>query len=83
MQLTLPRAMRDAKNRQQLSSLALLGQEFWRYPMANPKQPDSGGSSNTSSLSSFHGSEYFSSVKKFSHNTNQFIILLYNIVRRK
>lgn len=54
VQLTLPRAMREAKNRQQLSSLALLGQEFWRYPMANPKPPESGGSSNTSSLSSFH-----------------------------
>lgn len=34
VQLTLPRALREAKNRQQLSSLALLGQEFWRYPMA-------------------------------------------------
>ncbi|XP_034946737.1 protein sprint isoform X2 [Chelonus insularis] len=55
VQLTLPRAMREAKNRQQLSSLALLGQEFWRYPMANPKQPESAGSSsNTSSLGSFH-----------------------------
>ncbi|XP_063229245.1 protein sprint isoform X2 [Bacillus rossius redtenbacheri] len=40
VQLTLPRAMREAKNRQQLSSLALLGQEFWRYPMANPRPPD-------------------------------------------
>jgi len=37
VQLTLPRALRDAKNRQQISSLALLGQEFWRYPMASPK----------------------------------------------
>ncbi|XP_077282807.1 src homology 2 domain-containing protein sprint [Temnothorax americanus] len=54
VQLILPRAMREAKNRQQLSSLALLGQEFWRYPMANPKPPES-NSSNTSSLSSFHG----------------------------
>ncbi|XP_025153828.1 protein sprint isoform X2 [Harpegnathos saltator] len=55
VQLTLPRAMREAKNRQQLSSLALLGQEFWRYPMANPKPPAESSSSNTSSLSSFHG----------------------------
>ncbi|XP_058803709.1 protein sprint, partial [Phymastichus coffea] len=58
VQLTLPRAMREAKNRQQLSSLALLGQEFWRYPMANPKQPPESNacssSSNTSSLGSFH-----------------------------
>lgn len=37
VQLTLPRALREASNRQQLSSLALLGQEFWRYPMANPR----------------------------------------------
>lgn len=37
MQLTLPRALREAQNRQQLSSLALLGQEFWRYPMAGSK----------------------------------------------
>lgn len=58
VQLSLPRAMREAKNRQQLSSLALLGQEFWRYPMANPKLPES-SSSNTSSLSSFHGGEQF------------------------
>lgn len=57
VQLTLPRAMREAKNRQQLSSLALLGQEFWRYPMANPKPPES-SSSNTSSLSSFRGGEF-------------------------
>ncbi|PNF41657.1 hypothetical protein B7P43_G07620 [Cryptotermes secundus] len=40
VQLTLPRAMREAKNHQQLSSLALLGQEFWRYPMANPRPPE-------------------------------------------
>ncbi|XP_023296591.2 protein sprint isoform X3 [Lucilia cuprina] len=38
VQLVLPRALREAKNRQQLSSLALLGQEFWRYPMSSPKQ---------------------------------------------
>lgn len=37
VQLILPRALREAPNRQQLSSLALLGQEFWRYPMANPR----------------------------------------------
>ncbi|XP_075155650.1 src homology 2 domain-containing protein sprint isoform X3 [Haematobia irritans] len=37
VQLVLPCALREAKNRQQLSSLALLGQEFWRYPMSCPK----------------------------------------------
>ncbi|XP_071440940.1 protein sprint, partial [Hetaerina americana] len=65
VQLTLPRAIREARNRQQLSSLALLGQEFWRYPMANPR-PERAGildtavadgltppSSHHSSLSSF------------------------------
>ncbi|XP_067011563.2 protein sprint [Anabrus simplex] len=40
VQLSLPRALREARNRQQLSSLALLGQEFWRYPMANPRPPE-------------------------------------------
>ncbi|XP_044730872.1 protein sprint isoform X2 [Chrysoperla carnea] len=40
VQLVLPRAIREAPTRQQLSSLALLGQEFWRYPMANPRPPD-------------------------------------------
>ncbi|XP_039275206.1 uncharacterized protein LOC120349307, partial [Nilaparvata lugens] len=67
VQLTLPRAVREAKNRQQLSSLALLGQEFWRYPMANPRRnlggvvggggdqtgADSCTESQASSLSSF------------------------------
>ncbi|XP_058978975.1 protein sprint isoform X2 [Musca domestica] len=40
VQLVLPRALREAKNRQQLSSLALLGQEFWRYPMSCPKEKE-------------------------------------------
>ncbi|KAK3926680.1 Protein sprint [Frankliniella fusca] len=44
VQLTLPRAIREARNRQQLTSLALLGQEFWRYPMANPRPPDQAAS---------------------------------------
>ncbi|XP_025207170.1 protein sprint isoform X3 [Melanaphis sacchari] len=37
VQLMLPKAIQEAKNRQQLSSLALLGQEFWRYPMASSR----------------------------------------------
>ncbi|XP_036227060.2 protein sprint isoform X2 [Bactrocera oleae] len=41
VQLVLPRALREVKNRQQLSSLALLGQEFWRYPMSCPKPQES------------------------------------------
>ncbi|XP_015436399.1 PREDICTED: protein sprint [Dufourea novaeangliae] len=68
VQLTLPRAMRDAKNRQQLSSLALLGQEFWRYPMANPRPPES-SSSNTSSLSSFRGGNNNHSNNNNNHHT--------------
>lgn len=49
VQLCLPKALREAKNRQQLSSLALLGQEFWRYPMASPK-PKTVLSANSSHL---------------------------------
>ncbi|XP_053696770.1 protein sprint [Sabethes cyaneus] len=49
VQLCLPKALREAKNRQQLSSLALLGQEFWRYPMASPK-PKTLLSANSSHL---------------------------------
>lgn len=65
VQLTLPRALREAPNRQQLSSLALLGQEFWRYPMANPKPTSSGpsptqASSATKSDSSGIGTTVFS-----------------------
>ncbi|XP_008191541.1 protein sprint isoform X3 [Tribolium castaneum] len=42
VQLTLPKAIREAKSRQQLSSLALLGQEFWRYspPPSVASSPD-------------------------------------------
>lgn len=42
VQLTLPKAIREAKSRQQLSSLALLGQEFWRYspPPSTASSPD-------------------------------------------
>lgn len=36
VQLSLPRGLREAKNRQQLMSLALLGSEFWRCPVATP-----------------------------------------------
>lgn len=37
VQLGLPRGLREAKNRQQLMSLALLGSEFWRCPVATPE----------------------------------------------
>lgn len=51
VQLTLPRALREAINRPQLSSLALLGQEFWRYPMANPRPTAIKQSSSTTTIS--------------------------------
>lgn len=38
--MSLPKALREASNRQQLSSLALLGQEFWRHPMASSRSDD-------------------------------------------
>ncbi|KAL7038955.1 hypothetical protein ACKWTF_009753 [Chironomus riparius] len=40
VQLSLPRGLREAKNRQRLMSLALLGPEFWRCPVASPVQED-------------------------------------------
>jgi hypothetical protein len=40
VQLSLPRGLRDATNRQQLMSLALLGSEFWRCPLATPQNDD-------------------------------------------
>lgn len=40
VQLCLPRGIREAKNRQQLMSLALLGSEFWRCSVASPINED-------------------------------------------
>ncbi|KAF7281801.1 hypothetical protein GWI33_004236 [Rhynchophorus ferrugineus] len=42
VQLTLPKTIRECKSRQQLSSLALLGQEFWSYspPPSAASSPD-------------------------------------------
>lgn len=37
VQLCLPKSLREINNRQQLSSLALLGQEFWQSSIASPK----------------------------------------------
>lgn len=36
MKLALPEILRDTEARQSLASLALLGKDFWHYPMANP-----------------------------------------------
>lgn len=90
VQLTLPRALHEAKNRQQLSSLALLGQEFWRYPMASPKPAttttsNSAGDSPTQQLktesSSGIGTTIFSSAvvnNNVHHNNNNNLMLLRN-----
>lgn len=42
VQLLLPKSIREATSRHQLSSLALLGSEFWRYspPPSNASSPD-------------------------------------------
>lgn len=40
VQLSLPRGLRDAINRQQLMSLALLGSEFWRNPVVLAQTED-------------------------------------------
>lgn len=40
VQLSLPRGLRDAINRQQLMSLALLGSEFWRNPVVLSQTED-------------------------------------------
>uniref|UniRef100_A0A0K8SPS9 Protein sprint n=1 Tax=Lygus hesperus TaxID=30085 RepID=A0A0K8SPS9_LYGHE len=77
VQLTLPRAIRDAKNRQQLSSLALLGQEFWRYPMANPRPTQTTSepstqqvSESTTGLNSSLPSSQASSLSSFGSGNN-------------
>ncbi|XP_014246895.1 protein sprint isoform X2 [Cimex lectularius] len=77
VQLTLPRAIRDAKNRQQLSSLALLGQEFWGYPMANPRpiqitpEPQTQQvSESTTGLNSSLPSSQASSLSSFGSGNN-------------
>ncbi|XP_062560021.1 protein sprint isoform X2 [Armigeres subalbatus] len=82
VQLCLPKALREAKNRQLLSSLALLGQEFWRYPMASPK-PKTVLSANSSHLNTpsdatqssgigltFNNNRNLSSFNNFGQETN-------------
>lgn len=72
MQLTLPRALREAQNRQQLSSLALLGQEFWRYPMASSKLSLNTSPTQTSlkTESSGIGTTIFSTTPTNNQQTN-------------
>ncbi|XP_055904339.1 protein sprint isoform X2 [Eupeodes corollae] len=66
VQLILPRALREANNRQQLSSLALLGQEFWRYPMSS-SNPNEAKSPNSLTDTSGIGMTVFSSASN-THN---------------
>lgn len=86
VQLQLPRPLREAKSRQQLSSLTLLGQEFWGYPMANSKNyPNSVGngvvpmavtpSDTGSSLSSFNTSKYYKITKLFFQECNNYVLV--------
>ncbi|XP_065095443.1 protein sprint isoform X3 [Ochlerotatus camptorhynchus] len=71
VQLCLPKALREARNRQQLSSLALLGQEFWRYPMASPK-PRTVLSANSSHLNTPSDATQSSGIGlTFNNNRNQ------------
>ncbi|XP_055544282.1 protein sprint isoform X2 [Wyeomyia smithii] len=69
VQLCLPKALREAKNRQQLSSLALLGQEFWRYPMASPK-PRTLLSANSSHLNTPSDATHSSGIGLTFNNRN-------------
>ncbi|XP_058445672.1 protein sprint isoform X1 [Malaya genurostris] len=69
VQLCLPKALREAKNRQQLSSLALLGQEFWRYPMASPK-PRTLLSANSSHLNTPSDATHSSGIGLTFNNKN-------------
>lgn len=52
VQLILPRALMEVNNRTQLSSLALLGQEFWRCSINSPKSPEPLSSSHIKSPTS-------------------------------
>lgn len=73
VQLTLPRSFREAQNRQQLSSLALLGQEFWRYPMANPRSATTPTTANTSPTPKTESSGIGTTV--FSSSLHQKIVM--------
>ncbi|KAL1138494.1 hypothetical protein AAG570_008557, partial [Ranatra chinensis] len=73
VQLSLPRTIREARTRQQLSSLALLGQEFWRYPMANPRPTKATPETNqqhSEGLNSSLPSSQASSLSSFGSGNN-------------
>lgn len=75
VQLSLPRGLREAKNRQQLMSLALLGSEFWRCPVASPEAEDTSLNSHIKSPTETSGistMELTSSLKQKNSIFNKF-----------
>lgn len=67
VRLTLPKAIRESKSRQQLSSYALLGQEFWSYspPPSAASSPDADLVLNLNPLmSTFKSAEPSTPVQK-------------------
>lgn len=80
VKLALPSTIQDAKTRQQLSSLALLGQEFWRYPMANPRPPEfRNASPNNNMTDSFSSSDgklilFYIHINNFNENISTFFL---------
>lgn len=72
VQLGLPRGLRDATNRQQLMSLALLGSEFWRSPAALPQTEDENSLCHMKSPTETSGISTMaelSSLKQKNHNS--------------
>lgn len=82
VKLALPSTIQDAKTRQQLSSLALLGQEFWRYPMANPRPPEfCNASPNNNMTDSFSSSDgklilFYIHINNFNENISTFSLCI-------
>ncbi|KAI4463063.1 rab gdp/gtp exchange factor [Holotrichia oblita] len=86
VQLTLPKAIREARSRQQLSSYALLGQEFWRYspPPSASSSPDADLVLNLNPLmSTFKAAEPSTPVSKDSKPTRPNTLNLINNIDPK
>ncbi|KRT83453.1 hypothetical protein AMK59_4140 [Oryctes borbonicus] len=86
VQLMLPKAIREARSRQQLSSYALLGQEFWRYspPPSASSSPDADLVLNLNPLmSTFKAAEPSTPVSKDSKPTRPNTLNLINNVDPK
>jgi Ras and Rab interactor 2/3 len=69
VQLSLPRGLRDATNRQQLMSLALLGSEFWRCPSALPQNEDETHIKSPTETSGISTMAELSSLKQKNNNS--------------